>query len=205
VLPRASSTGNSTADVKFPNSDFFFLPKGIPQLLASVASVSEAVEAGLEGTAVFCEEPEASGDGRGLWYEVVLRLWPATSGRDCSGDGVTGDSNGLPSLEDAEEATACSFKAVVADALDCEVVTVAKVGMRPTENREVVERREAREPGRNGDGKLGTLLWLFGAEPVLFVGDGGGGGDNEGVRLFTSGIGSGGGRFSEIPSGPAEA
>jgi hypothetical protein len=76
--------------------------------------------------------------------------------------------------------------------------------MRPTENREVVERREAREPGRNGDGKLGTLLWLCGAEPVLFVGDGGGG-DNEGVGLFNSGIGSGGGRFSDRPSGLAEA
>ena len=77
--------------------------------------------------------------------------------------------------------------------------------MRPTEIREVVERREAREPGRNGDGALGTLLWLCGAEPVLFDGDGGGGGDNDGVRLFTSGIGSGGGRFSNIPSGLAEA
>ena len=118
---------------------------------------------------------------------------------------MTGDSNGLPSLEDADEATACSVKAVVADALGCETVTVAKTGIRPTENREVVERREAREPGRNGDGTLGTLLWLCGAEPVLFVGDGGGGGDNEGVGLFTSDIGSGGGRFSDIPSGLADA
>lgn len=202
MLPRASSTGNSTAGV---NPDFLFRPKGMPKLLASVASVSEAVNVGLKGTTVLCEELEARGDGRGLWYEVVLRLCPATSGRDCSGDGVTGDSNGLPSLEDVEEATAGSDRAVVADALDCEPVTVAKTGMRPTENREVVERRDAREPGRNGDGTLGTLLWLCGAEPVLFVGDGGGGGDNEGVGLICSGIGSGAGRFSETPSEPAEA
>jgi len=124
---------------------------------------------------------------------------------DSSGDDITGDSNGLPSLEDTEEATACSVKAVVADALDCEAATVAKTGMRPTENREVVESRDAREPGRNGDGKLGALLWLCGAEPVLFVGDGGGGGDNEGLKLITSGIVFGGGRFSETPSEPAEA
>ena len=77
VSSSASSTGNSiavTAGAKFPSSDFFFLPKGIPQLLASVASVSEAVNAGLKGTTVLCEELEARGDERGLWYEVVLRL-----------------------------------------------------------------------------------------------------------------------------------
>lgn len=73
-MPRASSTGDSTAGAKFPNSDFFFLPKGMPQLLASVARVSEAVNAGLEGTTVLCEELDASGDGREVWYEVVLRL-----------------------------------------------------------------------------------------------------------------------------------
>lgn len=63
--------------------------------------------------------------------------------------------------------------------------------MRPTENREVVERRDARDPGRNGDGTIGMLLWLCGAEPVLCAedGEGGGGGDNEGVGLFISGIG----------------
>lgn len=74
MLPRASSIGDSTAGAKFPNSGFFFLPKGIPKLLASVASVSEAVNMGLEETTVLCEELEASGDGRGIWYEVVLRL-----------------------------------------------------------------------------------------------------------------------------------
>jgi hypothetical protein len=116
-----------------------------------------------------------------------------------------GDSNGLPSLEDDEEAAACSDRAVVADALDCEAVTVAKTGIRPTENRDVVERRDAREPGRSGDGTIGRLLWLCGAEPVLFVGEGGGGGDNEGVGLFISEIGSDGGRFSETPSEPAGA
>jgi len=107
-------------------------------------------------------------------------------------------------LEDGEEATACSLKAVVADALDSEAVTVARTGMRPTENREVVERRDAREPGRNGDGTLGALLWPCGAEPVLYVGDGGGG-VNGGVGLVTSGIVFEGGRFSETPSGHAEA
>jgi len=114
-----------------------------------------------------------------------------------------GDSNGLPSWEDGEEATACSVNAVVADALDCEPVTFAKTGMRPTENRDVVERRDAREPGRNGDGTPGALLWLCDAEPVLFVGDGGGGGDNEG--LITLGIVFDDARFSATPSGPAEA
>ena len=89
----------------------------------------------------------------------------------------------------------------MADTFGCEAVAAGKTGMRPTENREVVERRDAREPGRNGDDTFGMLLWLCGAEPVLFVGDGGGGGDNEGVGLFTSGI-SGGGRFSETPSEP---
>jgi hypothetical protein len=85
---------------------------------------------------------------------------------------------------------ACSVKVVVADALHCEAVPVAKAGMRPTEN--FVEWCEAREPGRNEDSILGTLLWLCGAETVLFVGGGGGGDDDEGVRLFISGIGSSG-------------
>jgi len=70
----SSSAGNSTAGAKFPNSRFFLLPKGIPQLLANVVSVSVAVNATLEGTTVLCEEPEPSGDGRGIWYEAVLRL-----------------------------------------------------------------------------------------------------------------------------------
>jgi hypothetical protein len=42
--------------------------------LARVASVSEAVNVGLKGTTVLCDELEARGDGRGLWYELVLRL-----------------------------------------------------------------------------------------------------------------------------------
>ena len=71
--PRASSPGDSTAGAKFPNSDFLFLRKGIPKLLANVVSVSEAVNVGLGGTTVLCEELDASGDS-GEWYEVALRL-----------------------------------------------------------------------------------------------------------------------------------
>ena len=59
-------------------------------------------------------------------------------------------------VEDCKE---CSVSAVVATALtvDGELDAAARVGRRAAENREEVDAREAREPGRNGVGACGAL------------------------------------------------
>ena len=73
---------------------------------------------------------------------------------ESSGDGIDdGDGPASPALitspdEEAEE-IACSDIAVVATAF---AVPAAPKGMRPTENRDELETREAREPGRCGEG-----------------------------------------------------
>lgn len=67
-----------------------------------------------------------------------------------SGDGVTGDPNGLPSLEGEEDRSVWSAKAVVGRALPAPGDEVPSAGIRP-ENFEAVDNREAREPGRSGD------------------------------------------------------
>lgn len=115
------------------------------------------------------------------------------------GGGVTGDLNGLSVIEDGEAAMACSVSAVVAAALDCEVITAPRAGIRLTENLDVVESLDARDPGRKGEGMLGVLeLVLLLALGLTFCGtgtegdcDGGGGDDAGGDRLRISGAGVG--------------
>jgi len=63
-------------------------------------------------------------------------------------------------------------------------------GMRPTENLEVVEIRDALDPGRKGELSAGTC---WGKEPVWCDGEAGGGGDVGGDGdLFGEGTGSNG-------------
>jgi hypothetical protein len=105
-----------------------------------------------------------------------------------SGDGEAG-------LEDEDdEGIVCSVKAIVADALaapgDPEEPLLPNGGIRPAENLEDEDIREAREAERSGDGTPGTCV--RGTDPVWFDGDGGGGGEvvGEGVRDLEGGIGS---------------
>lgn len=91
---------------------------------------------------------------------------------------MVGDINGLLSVDDGDTAKACSLSAVVGAALVCG----ANVGIRPTENLDVVDSREAREPGRRGDDADTTGIILLrvafgGAESTGRLGEGGGGGD----------------------------
>lgn len=75
---------------------------------------------------------------------------------DSSGDGVVGDiTNGLPSGDSGggglPAACFASVSAVVGAALLCAPST----GRRPPEKRDVVDNRDAREPGRSGDAGAG--------------------------------------------------
>ena len=75
---------------------------------------------------------------------------------DSSGDGVTGDLKGLST--EGDSAIIWSVTAVVGAAFEgWEEATVPRVGIRPTENLDVVDRREAREPGRKGEGEGAAL------------------------------------------------
>ena len=70
----------------------------------------------------------------------------------------------------------CSTKATVGAALlEVTDATAPRVGILPTENREVVDNREARDPGRRGDGRP-VSNWR-GMDSGRSVGDVGGGGD----------------------------
>lgn len=96
---------------------------------------------------------------------------------ESSGEGVVGETKGFAaSYDDGEEpAIGCSTNATVGAALLEETdATAPKVGILPTENREVVESREARDPGRRGDG------WPVGnwrrMDPEGSVGEDAGGG-----------------------------
>ena len=141
------------------SSAFFFLLK--PQLLARLASVLVAVIVCRTGwTNLFELEPPASGDVLGMWYDVVLRLliraFVILSDIDASGNGVLGSANGFPSPE-GEDTTGCSVSAVVGAAFGIgeAVAPPVKGGTRLTENLEVLDIREAREPGRSGEGITG--------------------------------------------------
>jgi len=79
---------------------------------------------------------------------------------DSSGDGVTGDIKGL-STEEGDAVITWSVIAVVGAAFEgWEEATDPRTGIRPTENLEVVDKREEREPGRKGKGEgiLGGIL-----------------------------------------------
>jgi hypothetical protein len=187
-------------------SAFFLRPNETPQLLAKFASVLLAVMVGLVGPAVAVlvlvlsdMEVGARGDARGTWYDEVLRrlclrTFDTPSDIESSGEGVVGLLNGFASAEEGDdESISCSARAVVGGAFVPEEPDEAlpRGGMRPTENREVVEMRDAREPGRKGE--LSAGAW-WGMEPVWWdgeAGEAGGGGDvgGDGV-LLGDGIGS---------------
>lgn len=93
--------------------------------------------------------------------------------------------------------------AVVGAAFEAwEEATVPRAGIRLTENLDVVDKREEREPGRKGEGEgiLGVILWFVGmvlafcgADPGGRDGEGGGGGEKGGEGLLLiSGAGAGG-------------
>ena len=93
--------------------------------------------------------------------------------------------------------------AVVGAAFEAwEEATVPRAGIRLTENLDVVDKREEREPGRKseGEGILGVILWFVGmvlafcgADPGGRDGEGGGGGEKGGEGLLLiSGAGAGG-------------
>lgn len=157
LLAGRASDSNSSA--------FFFLLNDTPQLLARFAKVLVAVIAcrvawiGLLGPT----ETPASGDALGMWYDVVLpllfRAFAIPSDIDPSGDGVLESPKGFPSPEEGEDDTsACSVSAVVGAAfgIDEPVTPPARGGTRPTENLEVADIRDAREPGRSGEGMTGA-------------------------------------------------
>lgn len=104
-LANSSGGGDSTVGVSEFISVFFRLPNDTPQLLARFASVLAAVKTGLAGDCGSCAVLlPASGDGRGTLYDVVrlllrFRKLFIPSDTDPSGEGVTGEPNGLPSLE----------------------------------------------------------------------------------------------------------
>lgn len=79
---------------------------------------------------------------------------------DPSGDGVMGDPNGLAnSAGEGEETIRSSERAIVGAALAAfgdPDAALPKAGRRPTENLDVVDIREALEPGRKGEGNPGT-------------------------------------------------
>lgn len=72
------------------------------------------------------------------------------SDTDPSGEGVTGEPNGFPSLEGDVDKRVWSAKAVVGGAFAAPGEDPPSVGILP-ENLDVVDIREARDTGRNGD------------------------------------------------------
>lgn len=92
---------------------------------------------------------------------------------ELSGDGID-ETDGpasaalITSPDEADE-IACSDIAVVATAFAAPDVPK---GMRPLENRDELETREARDPGRRGEGIVWP--WCVWATVVVSVGDGGG-------------------------------
>jgi len=118
-------------------------------------------------------EGEPSGDGGAVSFLAGLTLMPA---------------------EEGEETKFWSDKAIVGLALfvDDPDDTLPIGGIRPPENLDVVERRDAREPGRNGD--CGPKA-CSGLATIGSWGEEGGGGEEvgDGVRLDvgngTSGVG----------------
>lgn len=170
-------------------SVFFRLPKGTTQLLANVASVLDAVGGGgcvdvyvcvcvcgsAPGTTPAPEpEPDPKGDARATWCEAVRRRFinncDIPSESDSDGDGGPASNAGSDEKGTAENMG--SVNAVVAAAFTAagEVVTVANVGGRAEDILDVVESRDAREPGRKGDD-------VRGCDIVAPVGGGTGGSD----------------------------
>ena len=86
-------------------------------------------------------------------------MFAVPSDIDPSGDGVLEKPKGFPSPEEGEDdSSACSVRAVVGAAFGIEepVTPTARGGARLTENLEVTDIRDAREPGRSGEGMTGA-------------------------------------------------
>jgi hypothetical protein len=180
-------------------SAFFRLPNGTTQLLANVASVLDAVGCG--GCVCVCicgstpgraptPDPDPKGDARATWYDAVRRRCinncDIPSESDFDGDGGPASNAGSDDNGTAENVG--SVNAVVATAFTAagELVTVASVGGRAEDILDVVESRDAREPGRNGEDVRGCDV----AEPA----DGGTkGGDGADTPLSDSDGDDGGG------------
>lgn len=176
----------------------FFLPN--PQLLARLASVPRAVAPAAEPAVMPTDAPESGEaerpvEGRGTWYDAVLRRYEARlaipSVGDPSGEGSTELEPCLAALNvpatSEEGDTACSEIAVVATAFTLD--EVAPNGIR-AENLD--DARDALEPGRSGDGRC--PIELRSTVPV-WVGEDGGCGEAIGDGGLTSagGLGSTGG------------
>ena len=85
---------------------------------------------------------------------------------DSSGEAVVGDPNGLFSVLLCEDAASvCSLSAVVGAAFGWEPATKPRVGNRPTENLDAVDKRDEREPGRRG-GRLDIGLLVLPKLPL---------------------------------------
>lgn len=164
-------------------SAFFRLPNGTTQLLANVASVLDAVgSAAGRGCCDSAPAPkDPKGDARATWYDDVRRRFnscdiPFDSGSD--GDGGPPGIVGSP--ENGTVVNTGSVSAVVATAFTtpAELVTVASVGGRADDIRDVVDRRDARETGRSGDSVRGVAGLGDGpGGPSRGKVEGGGGGD----------------------------
>lgn len=133
-------------------STFFLLPKGT-KLLAKLASALVA-DGWLEKLL------DANGEDRGTWCDVVRRLLRKIlvipSDNEPCGDG--GPLMVEYSCGGDIDDKSCSVRAVVATAFTevGEAETDASGGSRTAENLEDEEPRDAREPGRSGDGMYGA-------------------------------------------------
>ena len=162
-------------------------PAVTPTPRPSPARVLEDVVAGDGSAPIEPRESETECDvvrRRSCVLEKRLAIPPVG---ESSGDGTyePASAPGMPTVSepepepvpeegvDASVDTACSEMAVVGIAFAAAAEEAPK-GILPPENRD--EAREARDPGRSGEGWAGT--WLFWAcDPVLRrVGDAGGGG-----------------------------
>lgn len=142
-------------------SALFRLPNGTTQLLANVASVLDAVGCGdgacIGGCGCVCgsapgikvPDPEPKGDARATRYDDVRRRFISNcdipSESDSDGDG------GPEDIGTAENVGSVSAVVAIAFAAAGELVTVASVGGRAEDILDVVDNRDAREPGRNGE------------------------------------------------------
>lgn len=161
-------------------------------------------------------------DGRMEWDVVRLRVCERRLAippvGESSGDGMRDPTSapGMPIVSEPPEpdpepeegvdssvGSACSEIAVVGIALAAAPVETPK-GILPPEKRDEVEPRDARDPGRSGDGWAGK--WLFwGCDPVLGrVGEAGGaGGETVGEVsgdgfVFSDGVGGRGSERSSV-------
>jgi hypothetical protein len=174
-----------------------------PQLLAKLASALVAfvpVPVPVPVPAPRAGGDPASGDGRGTWYDDVRRRWCCStwfvipSMIDSSGEGDGEGDGWTPAPPAAISCAGCSeiASAVVAAALAALAdAPKLSVGIRALEKRDDVELRDAREPGRSGDGRCDAPVDPAPAGDVTSVGDGGGGGEVAGeadpLRVRTDG------------------